>query len=324
MNSKNLFLLLLVWVYLFQAMSTGSAQTWFQTRASTQIWTGIAQSKDGHKQVAVANDGGIYISKNFGISWRKVSVPNEPWEAVATSADGSKLVAVGINAFYISTDGGETWSPNDQVPFGGFWVSATISADGKKIAAVDFYDALVYSSTNSGVSWFSNSIANLDNYQSFGSSRYIAGSADGTKLAVATLVGTIFVSTNSGITWIATTAPIANWSCIAMSKQGDRIVATAADRGEIYVSKDYGITWELTPAPNQVWYGVACSANGEKIVAVGGGDYYTGQIFTSSNFGKTWRRNKTPETTWYSVASSANGNVLSAVVVGGGIYLGLR
>ena len=109
-----------------------------------------------------------------------------------------------------------------------------------------------------------------------------------------------------------------------MSKQGDRIVATAADRGEIYVSKDYGITWELTPAPNQVWYGVACSANGEKIVAVGGGDYYTGQIFTSSNFGKTWRRNKTPETTWYSVASSANGNVLSAVVVGGGIYLGLR
>ncbi len=250
------------------------------------------------------------------------SAPVEGWEAVASSANGRKLVAVGDGGIYTSSNEGRNWNLA-QLPPGDTWVSVASSSDGRKLAAVDFYDSLAYISTNSGATWMSNSIANSDNYQSFGFSRSIAGSADGTKLVVATLGGTIFTSTNSGVDWIATGAPVGNWSSVAASVGGNRLVACDALGGGIYVSEDFGINWELTDAPSNTWSSVACSADGRNLVAVAGGlPPDIGPIFTSVDSGATWVQALAPESSWYSVKASADGNNLVAAVLGGSIYIG--
>jgi hypothetical protein len=220
---KGQFSVLLVTAFgsLLGAGNPTFAQTWLPTSAPNKSWTGLASSADGNRLVAVVYGGGIYVSENFGFSWDLTGAPVEGWEAVASSEDGRKLVAVGDGGVFTSSNWGRNWIM-DQLPsgigYGVFWVSVTSSCDGSKLAVVNYYESLVYLSMNSGATWTSNSIANADNYQSFGSARSIASSADGTKLAVATLGGTIFTSTNSGVDWMATTAPIANWSSIRQDK----------------------------------------------------------------------------------------------------------
>jgi photosystem II stability/assembly factor-like uncharacterized protein len=203
-------------------------------------------------------------------------------------------------------------------------LSVVVSADGSKVAAVDFYDALIYTSTNSGISWASNAIPNLSNASSFGIARAVCCSADGTMLVVGTLGGTIFTSTNSGIDWTATDAPITNWASVASSADGSKLAAAGA--GGIYTSIDSGATWMLqTNAPIEDWYSIASSVDGSKLVAVSGGDEpgggEPGPICTSSDFGVTWTTNSAPNTFWYAVTLSADGCKKAAVVCGGGIYI---
>jgi hypothetical protein len=261
------------------------------------------------KQIgAAANDDGIYASKDSGYSWNLTSAPVASWLAVASSADGRKLIADGNEGIYTSSNQGRNWLLNNLAP-GGVWVSVTSSADGTKLAAVDMWDTLAYTSMNSGSTWTSNSIANLDNYLSFGYSRSIAGSADGKKLIVSTLAGTIFTSANSGVDWVATSAPIGNWSSVACSASGDKIAACNPLDGGIYVSKDFGASWKLTDAPSNIWYSVACSTDVKKLVAVAGGlPPDIGPIFTSIDSGATWIRAAAPLKSWYSATASADGN----------------
>ena len=55
----------------------------------------------------------------------------------------------------------------------------------------------------------------------------IASSADGTKLVAAVIEGSIYTSTNSGITWTLTGAPTNRWAGVASSADGTRLVAVA-------------------------------------------------------------------------------------------------
>jgi photosystem II stability/assembly factor-like uncharacterized protein len=292
--------------------------------ATDDDWTGVASSANGHRLVAVANSGAIYISRNSGRTWSVPNVPAENWSATASSADGENLVAVASSGgICTSANGGVTWILNDSFNPGWFWVSVTSSSDGSKLAAVNYWDSLAYTSTNFGMTWFSNSIPNVADSESFGLSRSIAGSADGTKLVVATLTGTIFTSTNSGIDWIATTTPIANWSSVASSADGGKLVAADALGGGIYVSTNFGTDWTLTSAPSNIWYSVASSANGKKLVAVAGGNSLSpGPVYISSDSGRTWDRDAAPRATWYSVAASADGDHIVAGVLGGPVYVG--
>src|SRR5208283_2481040 len=138
----------------------------------------------------------------------------------------------------------------------------------------------------------------------------IASSADGSKLAVAVYyLGTngIYTSTNSGATWLPSSAPNWNWSSIASSADGSRLVA--AGYGGVYTSTNFGVTWFSNNVPS--WSAVASSADGSRLVAVGR------QICISTNSGNVWAVTSAPTTNWCSVASSANGNLLLAGTFGG-------
>jgi hypothetical protein len=121
----------------------------------------------------------------------------------------------------------------------------------------------------------------------------VASSADGTKLVAVNLnyndfapwgaLGSIYISTNSGVTWTPTTAPANGWSSVTSSTDGTRLTAAGSPEG-IYVSTDSGATWMQASAPGEVWSSVASSADGNKVVAVANSDlnydYYGGPIYT--------------------------------------------
>src|SRR5260370_684405 len=90
----------------------------------------------------------------------------------------------------------------------------------------------------------------------------VASSADGTKLVAAGAYwqfgvgnyypGPICTSTNSGATWTITSAPVTNWTSVASSADGVRLVGAAFgvsldgstfSGGPIYISVNSGGTW---------------------------------------------------------------------------------
>lgn len=122
-------------------------------------------------------------------------------------------------------------------------------------------------------------------------------------------------------TWTQTSAPITNWTTVACSANGTKLVAAAnggvgpgpsyiVAPGQIYISTNFGSTWiQATNAPVLDWRSVACSADGNKLVAVAYGD----GIYRSIDGGLTWTATSALKTNWVSVASSADGDSLAAL-----------
>lgn len=182
-----------------------------------------------------------------------------------------------------------------------------------------------------------------------------ASSADGVKLAAAAGggffgLGSIYVSTNSGVNWMQTSAPTDSWTGVASSADGTKLVAVA-DNDLIYTSTNSGLAWAATSAPSNSWAAVASSADGSKLIAAANGDliYFStnsgadwtpanapaagwndesvacsadgtkaiaangNQVWISKNSGATWAQTDLPSQNWFSVCSSADGNKLVAV-----------
>jgi hypothetical protein len=280
--------------------------------------------------LTVATWGGLFTMADpaFAQTWTQTSAPSESWIAVASSSDGSKLIAGGFGLIYgISTNSGSTWITNTQPQMGstyyGSWSSVAISADGTTY--VGTIGNVIWVSTNSGIAWLSNNVPSASFFVSV-----VALSADGSKMvagagAYGGSPSGIYISTNSGVTWAQTTAPTNNWTSVASSADGTKLVAAAmnSEGGFIYASMDSGLTWTLTGAPtNNSWATVASSADGSKLVAASGyvfipalsyGGY--GGVYTSTNFGMSWTSNNVPDAQWQSVAASADGTKLVAVAL---------
>jgi photosystem II stability/assembly factor-like uncharacterized protein len=280
--------------------STNSGANWtHQTNAPAgKQWQGVASSADGVKLLAgAAAYGGIYTSTNSGKTWISNNVPNSSnyyWWNVASSADGTKLAAaagLGGGPIYTSTNSGKTWKITS-APTNSYWAGVTSSADGTKLVAAqkanvtnpNNYLGYIYTSTNSGAMWKQQTNAPFSSWYG------IASSADGTKLVAVGRspglgqIGGLYTSTNSGGTWTSNAAPVLNsflslnWSGVAISADGARIVAVASGSGvSIYASTNSGVSWQTNDAPNANWQTIASSADGSKSVAA----LYDGGIYTS-------------------------------------------
>jgi hypothetical protein len=123
--------------------------------------------------------------------------------------------------------------------------------------------------------------------------------------------GSIYISTNSGVTWTqATNAPTADWTSVASSADGNRLTA-AASGGGIWRSVDSGFTWLQTGALSNNWVSVASSADGKKLNALAR-VFPPPDFYTSSDSGNNWTTNASPYDRWVAIASSADGNKLVA------------
>ena len=144
---------------------------------------------------------------------------------------------------------------------------------------------------------------------------------------VVPLLGTILTMIHPACaqTWTQTSAPVTNWSSVASSADGSKLIAAVGDPygppGHIYTSTNSGATWAPTTAPITNWAAVASSADGARLVAAAGGIYYNySPIFTSADSGATWIQTSAPITNWTGIASSADGMKLVAVSWGLAIY----
>jgi len=208
-----------------------------------------------------------------------------------------------------------------------YWQSVASSADGTRLAA-GIATGPVFTSTDSGVTWTSNRVADAYFWNS------IASSADGMKL-VALAVGpgpggtTIYTSTNAGVDWVSNSVPNSNLTAVASSADGNKLVAVVgatlttkpgpgpATNGPIFTSTNSGVTWQQSGAPNETWSCIASSANGTTLAAgtIGlnsQGYPAPGYLCVSTNAGATWLQTSAPTNEWASIACSANGSKLIA------------
>jgi hypothetical protein len=102
----------------------------------------------------------------------------------------------------------------------------------------------------------------------------------------------------AGAEWVQR-GPLLNWTSVASSADGTRLVA-AAQGGNIYTSSDSGAAW-IARGTSRTWTSVASSANGSRLVAGSEDD-----LFTSTDFGENWYPCAVPNR-WRAVASAADG-----------------
>ena len=225
-------------------ISTNSGGTWIHAsdyfaKSGAQLWS-VASSADGGTLAAGPSNGGyIYVSTNHGSTWNQTSANLQGQASVAASADGSRLAAVGANisgVIVTSTNFGVTWITNS-VP-GSVRLCLAASVDGAKLITAGDSNAINISS-DGGTTWTSTNVPNAP-----GSLWYsAASSADGKTLVLASHqpVGCIYTSTDSGATWISNNVPTNLWESVAVSADGNRMVAAALGDG-IYVA-------QTTPKP---------------------------------------------------------------------------
>lgn len=204
------------------------------------------------------------------------------------------------------------------VPAGNVWSALATSADGSRLAAASQWGR-IYVSSDSGVTWASNTVAS-ESWQS------LTMSAGGTRLMAGqdgSLTGLAYFSTNSGKSWNKSNGPARHWHSLAASGDGLRVAAADPIGQLVLTSTDGGLDWKTNSPPvSAMWSTIASSADGQRlIVGAGGMDRTTnGPVYTSTDAGLSWTSNSLPVSYWRSVASSADGKVLLAAV--GGLHAG--
>lgn len=143
----------------------------------------------------------------------------------------------------------------------------------------------------------------------------------------------IYLSTNSGSSWIQATLPALTatfWESVASSADGTKLMAgdSSGDFG-IYTSTNSGVTWISNSVCPYSFpcTAVAISADGSKMVGCVLVDVppVRVSIYTSTNSGATWQTNNAPLSfgspgrNWHSVAVSADFSKLVAVAVNNGL-----
>lgn len=141
----------------------------------------------------------------------------------------------------------------------------------------------------------------------------IASSADGTKLVAGRSYDAIYLSTDSGVTWVASSSGTGNWTHAASSADGS-VLAVVTSGSTIRVSADGGATWEQHDGSRE-WTDIAMSADGTRMVA----STWNGPLFVSADRGLNWTAREGARL-WNAVASSADGSRLVALAVNDGIY----
>ena len=213
------------------------------------------------------------------------------------------------------------------------WTGLAVTADGKTIYAA-LTNGPLFFSTNSGATWSVNHWTNY--YYTTG----LSCAPNGKVVAAVTghfSPGKIFVSTDYGVTWPATTAPLLDWTSISCSADGRKLVA-AAMNGAVYISNDTGQTWTPHSPSGTKWVSVTSSGDGNQLavastngtlaVSVDGGiNWTTNNSPNSANVTylaaqgiRPMLVNSAPQTNWSAVACSADKSRLVAVVGGGPIY----
>ena len=260
--------------------SADSGATWVERQPAGNIdtrWSSVAMSSDGSKMMASVYFGGLYTSADYGATWIKRQkmgvVGDNSWISLAMSSDGKSMLAAYEGLIVKSSNSGADWVQMNPSPrTAKSWYSVALSSNGMTLAAVS-QDG-VYTSQNYGITWTLVKKTNTAESPNAGWNR-LAMSSDGTKIIVVGWPGRLYISYDSGVTWIEK-QPAGNnnmfWQSVSMSSDGTSMVAGVWP-GRLYNSTDSGRTWkELQPAGNtdKYWESAAMSLDGTKLIVTDG------------------------------------------------------
>jgi photosystem II stability/assembly factor-like uncharacterized protein len=136
-------------------------------------------------------------------------------------------------------------------------------------------------------------------------------SADGQRLVGVVGGGSIYTSTDSGISWTERkSAGQRQWETVASSDDGMTLIA--GGYGFLYTSSDGGETWaQRTAADYQSDGTVVSSADGTKVMWASRNEAF---LFTSQDGGDSWTKCESAgQGDWSSIASSADGLKLAGL-----------
>jgi len=128
----------------------------------------------------------------------------------------------------------------------------------------------------------------------------IASSDSGQRLAVGTLGGCLYTSSDYGSSWrCVNQAGTREWLQIASSGSGDRLAAIASNANGPLLSSDYGATWSTSVIysrsqnENLYWYGIASSKAGDRLFVTmqllnTNTNVRVNSIYLSTDYGISW------------------------------------
>jgi len=313
------------------------------TSASTSgNFTSVAISSSGQYVLACGGANSIWRSVDYGVTWsRNTSADTTSWKSVALSSSGQYALASATGSIWYSSNYGVTWTKNTSASTFSNWLSVALSSSGQYALAGaqngSIYRSVITSSITQTAQlenrfnlskWNPLNPANFTkNLTAQTNSTWtgVALSSSGQyALACAYGVntnGSIWLSTNYGITWTRSIAANVTyyWTGIAVSSSGQYGLACSSlanlpnGNGSIWTSSNYGVTWTRNTA-NSInttsdWQAVALSSSGQYglgCALITGGN---GSIWRSINYGVTWTRNTSAQTNldWQGVALSSSG-----------------
>ena len=242
---------------------------------------GVYFSPDGSKLFipeldSLHNTSSLWMSADDGATWRKIFSKQTTIEFVSISAGGSKIVLgnLGSPHFYISTDGGQSWTENQNNGV----VSPTISPDGSFLASCSGGAGayVTHISTDDGQTWTQKGTNNV----------MCPKYAFNNGTIITTIYDKIARSTDYGQTWTETPNVL---NVKSFSNNGNNVF------NEDRISLDGGNHWTPSNAPIPAGYALywtSISDDGKKLLinteSLTGANHNTVTFFTSVDGGRTW------------------------------------
>ncbi|MBI3245360.1 MAG: DUF11 domain-containing protein [Deltaproteobacteria bacterium] len=246
--------LTLLLLFLTNLSAYAGIDEWTSTGPGGGLMSAIAVAPSNPDIVYAGTNGTVFKSTNGGAFWTVVnnSFPGGSYPTIlAVDPQNPDLVYMDFAGFFISRDGGTTWSV--ALEFGQIYSVAALVFDPLDHNTVYAAGAGVWKSTDAGVSWTqlaTNSVAALTIYHTDAAQPAILYAESGS--------GGVAKSIDGGMTW---SSPVAvgyyyyGANGLAVDPTNPDIVY--ASNREIYRSADGGATWTLIYAPldSNYWAG---------------------------------------------------------------------
>lgn len=227
-------------------LSSNGGSSWSTISIETNL-NCISINNTGQYIAVAALGGKIHVSNNYGSTWSSItSGSGYLWNCIKVSSTGQYMVAgpLGYQIFY-STNYGVNWTASSTIYGTANWFSFCMNSNATQIYVAS--ESGVLKSTNFGSTW-----SVISNYDSMS----IACNSNGTQILLGTYDQGVYLSINSGTTWINTNLPTTKngssvqYNAVSSSSSGQYLVASNVissniSSGNIYFSNNYGSNWNL-------------------------------------------------------------------------------
>ena len=278
----------------------GNAQINYETTQTTQGLWGIGANPAG-KTFVVGNNGVVITKEPSCETWQPVTVPVTAGLRDIAFIDDSVGVIVGVSGNIIrTTNAGETWTSVTSGVSSGLLFVKSMGQQSFIAGGGGSSGNLIIQSNNGGVTW-DTLITTLP------SSPFDAVVISDSVIITCGVMGTVFRSTDAGITWNQINDTNLTGTLTAMGFMDEQNGFIAAQNGNIFKTTDGGLTWNTTTTGVTAFLNALYIDQSNTIYAAGN----SGTFIQSTDTGTTWSSTTLPFNTALRVIGEDNFGLLA-------------